>query len=137
MLLHHLKHVRSRDPSGPHRLPTRRTPVGAALLMCLFVVFMVSSLVLNVLTTEVGHFTATRNIYDYERALYLANAGVHHACAEILADSSWRSTVTDGSYPADDTYSATATSGTGSQINITSTGVSGDIQRTIQATIEQ
>lgn len=109
---------------------------GAALLMCLFVVFMVSSLVLNVLSTEVGHYSATRNIYDYERALYLANAGVHHACAEIVADPGWRSTVTDGSYPADDTYTATAADGAGSEIIITAVGVSGDIQRTVQATIE-
>ncbi|MGI9456511.1 MAG: hypothetical protein ACR2NU_08110 [Aeoliella sp.] len=107
-----------------------------ALLLCLFVIFMVSSLVLCVLDAETLQWSAARNVNDYERALYLANAGVHHACAEIEVDEDWRDTVTDGAYPADDTYSATAVDGTGTNVDITSIGVSGEITRTVNATVE-
>ena len=109
---------------------------GMALLLCIFVVFMVSSLVLSMLNAETLQWAAARNVNDYERALYLANAGIHHACAEIQEDVDWRGTVTDGSYPADDTYSATATDGSAWEIDITSTGVSGEISRTVEATVE-
>jgi len=107
-----------------------------ALLLCLFVVFMVSSLVLSVLNTETVQLSAARNVHDYERALYLANAGVHHACAELEDDATWRGSVSDGSYPNDNTYQAIATTGTGSTVDIVSTGVSGAITRTIQAAVE-
>ncbi|CAK9037525.1 Secretin OutD (General secretion pathway protein D) (Pectic enzymes secretion protein OutD) (Type II secretion system protein D) (T2SS protein D) [Durusdinium trenchii] len=70
---------------------------------------------------------------DYERALYLANAGIHHACAELEANSSWRGTVSDGLYPANDTYQATASDGSGSNVDIVSIGVAGDVTRTLEA----
>lgn len=123
--------------NNPTRRSARPAPRrGAALLMVLFVIFMVSAMVLNVLSTEVVQYSVTRNVMDYERALYLANAGVHHACTELINDSGWRGTVTDGSYPGDDTYSATAANGTGSQVVITSVGVAGGATRTIEATID-
>lgn len=118
-----------RNPNGADRR-------GVALLLCLFVVFMVSSLILNVLHTEAIQYAVARNVHDYERALYLANAGVHHACAELEADASWRGTVSDGLYPSDDSYSATAADGTGSNVYIISVGVSGDVTRTLEATVE-
>ena len=100
-------------PSQPSTKPSRRRPPkrGAALLMCLFVIFMISSLVLNMLDTETLQLSAARNVDDYERALYLANAAVHHAAAELELDDTWRGTVTDGAYPADDSYTATASDG--------------------------
>ena len=120
-------------PDNHRSLNERR---GMALLLCLFVVFMVSSLILSVLHTEAIQYSVARNVHDYERALYLANAGVHHACAKLEENSTWRGTVTDGSYPADDTYSATAADGTGGNIDIVSVGVSGDVTRTLEATVE-
>lgn len=107
-----------------------------ALLLCLFVVFMVSSLLLAVVDTETIQYSAIRNVHDYERALYLANAGVHHVCAELEADSEWRGVVADGNYPGDDTYSATAVDGAGGTVDIVATGVSGAVSRTIEATVE-
>lgn len=107
-----------------------------ALLLCLFVVFMVSSLLLAVVRTETIQYSVARNVHDYQRAMYLANAGVHHACAMLEADPTWRSTVSDGSYPADNTYSATASNGTGDNVDIVSVGVSGNVTRTIEATVE-
>ncbi|QDU57126.1 hypothetical protein [Aeoliella mucimassa] len=109
---------------------------GMALLLCLFVVFIVSSLILNVITTETLQYSVARNVHDYQRAIYLANAGVHHVCAELEADNAWRGTVTDGSYPANNTYSATASDGTDGDVDIVSTGVSGNVTRTVEATVE-
>ena len=109
---------------------------GMALLLCLFVVFMVSSLLLSVVNTETIQYSAARNVHDYQRALYLANAGIHHACAELEADVTWRGTVSDGSYPGDNTYSATASNGSGGDVDIVSVGVSGGVTRTLEATVE-
>jgi hypothetical protein len=102
----------------------------------IFVVFMVSSLVLNMLHTETQQAAAARNVGDYERALYLANAGTHHACALLAADANWRGVVTDGAYPAEDSYEATATDGLDGQVDVISRGVAGEAVRTVQVTIE-
>lgn len=108
---------------------------GAALLMAIFTIFMVSAMVISALSTEMIQLAEIRNVRDYERALYLASAGVQHACAELELDSTWRSTVTDGAYPGDGSYSATAVSGDRSMVVVTSTGVAGSVSRTVQATI--
>ncbi|QDU89915.1 hypothetical protein Pla175_33120 [Pirellulimonas nuda] len=118
----------------PKRQSVRRG--GAALLMAIFTIFMVSVLAVHVLSTEMSQLATVRNVLDYERALYLANAGVHHACAELEANSTWRGTVADGSYPASGGYSATAVDGIGSLVVVTSSGVSGSVTRTVQATID-
>jgi Tfp pilus assembly protein PilX len=89
----------------------RRSRRGAALMICMFIIFLVTLLVVNVLDTLTLELSSVRNNIDYERALYLANAGVHAAAAEMEADPGWRGTVTDGSFPSDDTYEATAVSG--------------------------
>jgi hypothetical protein len=80
--------------------------------------------------------SALRNTIEYEQALYLANAGVHHAVAELENDLDWRSTVSGGSYPASGSYSATAVNGaTAGTVDITSNGVSGAATRRLQATV--
>ena len=120
-----------------YRNPSRHSRDGAALLVCLFIIFMVTVIVINVLDTETIQLSAIRNTLDYERALYLANAGVHHVAAELEALSTWRGTVTDGIYPGDDTYSATAVDGSvAGTVTVTSTGVAGNVTRSIQATIQ-
>lgn len=105
-------------------------------MICMFMIFLVTILVVNVLDTETLELSAVRNAIDYEKALQLANAGVHHAAAELENLSTWRGTVTDGSYPANDAYSATAVDGANHTVTITSRGVSGGITRTIVASIE-
>jgi hypothetical protein len=80
--------------------------------------------------------SALRNTIEYEQALYLANAGVHHAVAELESNLAWRGTVSAGSYPASGSYSATAVDGaTSGTVDITSTGVSGGATRRLQATV--
>jgi Tfp pilus assembly protein PilX len=120
------------------RLPTRTRPPrrGAALVVCLFIIFVVTTLVVNILDTAMLELSALRNSIDYEKALYLANAGVQHAAAELENLSTWRGTVTDGSYPASNSYSATAVDGSNNTVVVTSKGVFGSITRTVQATLE-
>ncbi|WP_145112259.1 hypothetical protein [Botrimarina mediterranea] len=118
------------------RRPNRR---GVALLMCLFLVCMVSTFVLNIAQTETLQLAVTRNSIEYEQSLYWANAGVHHVCAQLLADSAWRGTVTDGVLPPalqPAGYSATALDDGAGNVLVTATGYSGLGSRTISATVE-
>lgn len=117
--------------------PQRSRRNGVALLLCLFVVALTAMLVLSILDTEVSQLTALRNSTDYERANYLAGAAVHHALAELEEDYGWRGTVTDGTYPADDTYSATAVDGDPGEITVTGIGISGGVTRTLEVTVGQ
>jgi Tfp pilus assembly protein PilX len=110
---------------------------GAALLFCLFVIFVVTLMVVNVLDTTTLQLSALRNTIEYERALYLANAGVHHAVALLEADTTWRGTISEPSYPADDTYSATAVDGANAYTAVvTSSGVAGEVTRNVTAVVE-
>lgn len=109
---------------------------GAALMICMFIIFLVTLLVVNILDTLTLELSSVRNNIDYERALYLANAGVHAAAAEMEADPGWRGTVADGAYPADDTYQATAVNGALGAAIVTGRGVSGSITRTVTATFQ-
>jgi Tfp pilus assembly protein PilX len=113
--------------------PPRR---GAALLLCLSIIFLVTLLTVNVLDTITLDLSSVRNQIDYDRALYLANAGVHAVAAELEASPVWRGTITDGAYPADNTYSATAVDGAAGKVVVTSRGVSGSITRTVTASFQ-
>ena len=109
---------------------------GAALLFSMFIIAFMTLMVINVLDTTTLEIAALRNEMDYERALYLANAGVHAAAAQLEADDTWTGTITDGSYPADNTYQAVAVANGSYAVTVTSTGVAGSISRTVQAEIE-
>ena len=117
----------------------RKNRTGATLLLCLFTLFVVSSFLLNIYRTETLQLTTTRNLIEYERALYQANAGIHHGCAQLLQDSSWRGSLNSGNLPPNVYpygYEITATdSGTGG-VTIQSTGYANNGVRTVEATIE-
>lgn len=107
-----------------------------ALLLCLFVLSLVSVWVVSMFQSATVYQSVLRNTLEYEQALYQANAGVHHAVAELENDIAWRGTVTDGGYPASGSYSATAVNGaTAGTVDITSSGVSGGATRRLQATV--
>lgn len=108
-------------------------------MMCLFFVVMVSGFLLNIVRTETLQLAATRNSIEYEQALYRANAGVHHACAQLMTDPSWRGSVSEGLLPPSASpagYTATATDNAAGLIVITSTGYHGRGQRTVAATVQ-
>src|SRR3954464_11074829 len=103
---------------------------GIALLICLFVLSLVTVWTVDMLESASIYQSALRNSIEYEQSLYQANAGVHHVLAQLEADSSWRGTVTAGSYPASGSYSATAVNGAATgTADITSTGVAGGTTR--------
>ncbi len=80
--------------------------------------------------------SALRNTIEYEQALYQANAGVQHVLSQLETDISWRGITTTGGYPANGSYSATATNGAAAgTVDVTSTGVAGETTRRVQATI--
>jgi Tfp pilus assembly protein PilX len=119
----------------PRRAKNRR-PAGVALLCCLFILSLVSVWTVSMYQSATVYQSALRNTIEYEQALYQANAGVHHALAELESNLAWRSTVTAGSYPASGSYSATAVNGTvAGTVEITSTGVSGGATRRLLATV--
>lgn len=110
---------------------------GVALLITIFVLSLITIWLVDMLNSEAVYESALRNTIEYEQALYLANAGVHHAVAELEATTTWRGTVSSGSYPASGSYSATAVDGSVSgTVDITSTGVAGEVTRHLQAQVQ-
>ncbi len=105
-------------------------------MFCMFIIAFMTLMVVNVLDTTTLEISALRNSMDHDRALELANAGVHEVAAQLEADDTWTGTITDGLYPADDTYQAVAVNSGTYTVTVTSTGVAGDISRTVQAVIE-
>jgi Tfp pilus assembly protein PilX len=113
----------------------RQCRSGAALMVCLFIIFIVTLMVVNILDSLTLELSSVRNNIDYERALYLANAGVHAATAQLETNPAWRGTLTDGAYPSNDTYQAVTANGSIGQAIVTSRGASGAVIRTVTATI--
>jgi hypothetical protein len=109
---------------------------GVALLLCIFVLAIVTVWLVDMLNSQAVYQSALRNTIEYEQALYLSNAGVHHAVALLEADIAWRGTATAGSYPASGSYSATAVNGVvAGTVDVTSTGVAGEVTRRLSATV--
>jgi type II secretory pathway component PulK len=108
-----------------------------ALLLCMFVMSIVTVWLVDMLNSQTVYQSALRNTIEYEQALYLSNAGIHHAVAELENNTSWRGTVTGGPYPSSGSYSATAVNGaTSGTVDVTSTGVAGEVTRRLQATVQ-
>ena len=114
-----------------------RKPHGIALLLCLFILSIITVWTVNMFESASVYQSALRNSIEYEQALYLATAGVHHALAELENSTAWRGTVSAGSYPASGSYSATAVNGAAAgTVDVTATGVAGGATRRLQATIQ-
>jgi type II secretory pathway component PulK len=132
--MNNIRHKKSAT-NERQRVP-RRSPRGVALLLCLFILSLVSVWVVNMFQSATVYQSALRNTIEYEQAIYLANAGIHHAMAELEIDLDWRGTASAGSYPASGSYSATAVNGVvAGTVDITSTGVSGGSTRRVLATV--
>jgi len=85
---------------------------GAALLVCIFAMLIVSSLVVLVLEVGTTEMAITRNTLSLSKALYGADAGIQHALAMLRADRTWRA-----------------------GFIVTSTGTVGGLSKTVRATI--
>ena len=66
------------------RLGRRRR--GMALMLALFVMAVTSMIVITILDTQTLQYTALRNTVDYDRARYLAEAGIQHALSTLEID---------------------------------------------------
>ena len=84
-----------RNPTNQYRVARRRkrSERGIALLVCLFVLSIVSVWTVDMLESASVYQSALRNTIEYEQALYQANAGVQHVLAQLEADVNWRGTV--------------------------------------------
>jgi hypothetical protein len=97
---------------------------------------IVSLSLLGLLGSVTSQMAAQRNTVNYEKALYLAGAGVHHAIAELEADASWTDGVPNTPSSGSVYYSATvAPQGDGSVV-ITGVGVAGDVLRKLEVTVD-
>jgi Tfp pilus assembly protein PilX len=57
-----------------------------AYMLALFVMAVTSMIVVTILDTQVLQYSALRNTVDYDRARYLAEAGVQHALSLLEED---------------------------------------------------
>jgi type II secretory pathway component PulK len=108
-----------------------------ALLVCLFVVGIITSLLVGVLDTCTAQYGAVRNTTDYDAAQYLAGAAVNHALAQLEADASWTAGISSTEFPVGSgrTYSATVAAGSGSTVIVTGVGTAGGITRRLDVTV--
>ena len=118
--------------------PGRRR--ATALLLCLFVISLVTIIVVSVVDTQMLQMTALRHTQEYERALHLASAAIHHAMA-LLEEDSYRSvpfTIGPVEYPvgSGNTYRADVVA-SGDDLLITGSGTSGNFTRYVRATATQ
>ena len=110
---------------------------GLTLLLCLFVIGITSLAIVGILQTQMAEMTAARNTADYERAMYLAGAGVHHALVQVEDLPVWRGTIASTEFPPGSgaTYTATAVDDAGGLVRITSTGISGAVTQKLEVII--
>jgi type II secretory pathway component PulK len=108
-----------------------------ALLVCLFVVGLITSLLVGVLDTCTAQYGAVRNTTDYDAAQYLAGAAVHHALAQLETDPSWTAGIGSTEFPVGSgrTYSASVATGPGSTVIITGVGTAGSTTRKVEVTV--
>jgi hypothetical protein len=112
---------------------------GAALLICIFAMVIVSSLVVLVLEVSTTEMAITRNTLNLSKALYAADAGIQHALAMLRADRTWRT-----GFPAPGVhfppgsgsrYVVTVAEGGSGEVIVTSTGTVRGLSKTVRATI--
>jgi Tfp pilus assembly protein PilX len=136
LVIHMIAQQQHPNIAMQRRRPKRPERSGIALLICLFVLSIVTVWTVDMLESASIYQSALRNTIEYEQALYQANAGVQDVLAQLATDVDWRGTVTAGSYPSSGSYSATAANGASLGIvNVTSTGVAGATTRRVQATV--
>ena len=114
----------------------RRRP-GAALMMSLFVMAVSSMLVISILDTQTLQFASLRNTMDYDRARYLAEAGVADALARLEQNFDYRVPIPATQFPpgSGNTYLAIFEDVDGTVL-ISASGTAGQFTRSLQITVK-
>ncbi len=101
---------------------------GAVLLLVLFLMALTAPLMVMLLDTHATHIRCVHNDIGLRTALYVAEAGVQHAMAELLADPTWRGGFTNQeiSPGAGHTYTVTLADTPEADIEIVSTSQTAD-----------
>ena len=117
---------------------THRKRRGLAMMVAIFLMVVVSGIVIATLDTTMLNYAANRNTLAWDKARYMAEAGVQHACALLEADSTWRTGITSTEFPSGsgNTYSVTVVDGASNTIVVTATGTSGGVSRYLTATLK-
>lgn len=117
----------------------QRARRGAALLASTFVMSAVSMIVIGILQTETVQFAALRNTIDYDRARYLAEAGMNHALSTLETDISWRGSIRRTEFPANsgEYYTAFTVDGPNGTVQVIGIGEAGNFSRTVQVDVKQ
>lgn len=111
---------------------------GAALMLALFVMTVVSTLVVSMSNTQMLRYAALRNTRDWDGARYLAEAGLHHALSQLEKDIDWRAGIPATEFPAGsgEMYSANIADGPDGTVVVTAQGSIGTFSRVLRATIK-
>jgi hypothetical protein len=108
------------------------------MMVAIFLMVVISGIVVATLDTTMLQYAANRNTLAWDKARYMAEAGVQHGCALLEADSTWRTGISLTEFPtgSGNTYSVTVVDGASNTIVITSTGTSGGVTRYLVATLK-
>ena len=109
------------------------------MMTALFVMTVSSVLVISIMDTETLQYSALRNTLDWDRARYLAEAGLQHALAELEADITWRTGISNTQFPAGsgNLYWATAVDGANGTVVVTAWGQAANVTRKLETTVKQ
>lgn len=107
-------------------------------MLALFVMAFTSLLVISIVDTQTMQYAALRNSVDYDRARYLAEAGLQHALSFLEQDITWRDGLAGVEFPAGsgNQYSVSVTEGAQGTLVITATGNAGTFARKVQVSIK-
>lgn len=116
----------------------RRPRAGSVLLVVVFVVAFTSLVLIGVLKSLELQIAEQRATLRYERANYLAGAGVHHAFMELQDDISWRGAIPETPFEpgSEEVYWATVVDSPDGGVVITAYGRSGEVTRKLEVLAE-
>lgn len=112
---------------------------GAAILVALLVMAATTMVLAAVLDTQTMQYMALNNTLDYDRARYLAEAGMNHSVSILEQDITFRGTISQADFPAGsgNSYQATVQDGPAGTISILAAGTSGTFTRRVAANVKQ
>ncbi len=130
---------RARPPGKTMQGCTRRKRRGAALLFAIFVMTVASTLVIAIADSQTLRFAALRNTHDWDEARYLAEAGLHHALAQLENNVDYRSNIGPIEFPAGSNhyYTAQLSDGPNGTVIVRAQGDVGQFTRVLFATVKQ